>query len=200
MTNLKAISLQKLGFLLGKAYKSCDTLPLYNFIEVVTSGSFASLVIWGKVFNLENIWGVIHEEYVSLTKDTSFGAAFRLIKEIHVLNNKLLITDAIVRHLSIRRVPELCIQLQNMGFKLKFEDLKTDLPKVVTQSKSLILRLNQAQTELSALTNKEKVNKEDYYAMLSILGKFKGADINPRNYTVMQFISDSNLYKKSNAK
>lgn len=193
---------EKLDCLLGKAYTSCDTLPLYNFIEVVVVGDFKSLVVWGWVRDPGKAWEDIHEEYTTLTKDTKFSSSFRLLKEVHVLRNKLNAIKFMVRHLANRYVPGLFKELNLMGFSHPFteESYQKDLKKVMIQRKSMILRLKQAQTELQSMAETETASKQDYYDMLSILGKYKGADINPKNYTVMQFISDMNLYKKSNGK
>lgn len=152
--------------------------------------------------NLEDVWEKIHEEYTVLTKDNTFSASFRLVKEVHTLNNKINIIEPIVKHLSIRYVPELFMQLRKMGFNHPFTEQSyiKDLKKVVIQRKSMMLRLKQANDELNKLSDKPSDTKQDYYDMLSVLGKFKGADINPKNYTVMQFISDSNHYKKANGK
>lgn len=89
-----------------------------------------------------------------------------------------------------------------MGYKYKFvrESYMEDLRKVLTQSKSMELRLVQATKEYKTFTDKESATKQDYYDMLAILGKFQGANINPRTMTVMEFVSLSNLYKKSDGK
>lgn len=185
----------------GKAYNSCASLPLYNFIKIVCGGSLDNLLIRGKVKDLEGIWEKIHEEYTTLTKDTSVAAAFRLIREIYYTNNKIVLLDKVVDYLRMRYVSELCQQLREMGFRHDYtpKTIENDLKLVVTQRKSWILKLKQAADAHESLKQTDKSEEADFYDTLAILEKFRGGgSIDPKTTTVMQFISLLNLYKKAN--
>lgn len=149
----------------------------------------ANLNWLGKCSNPDKLWEKIHSEYTELSGDTSSNAGLDLAKKITFLSNKINITNSIVYYLSLRRVEGLIIELQAMGYRLKFDNLEEDLKRVISLSKSDHVKLSAAQESYKKLQEVDKTTEKDWYRILSALARHRQvANINPALITVMEYI------------
>lgn len=196
-----------------KTYKSCDDLPLYNFIKIVCDGDLSQLYSEPAKFihkqaDLSAIWEKIFNEYNELTDNTQSKHIFNLIKEITLLNGRLEViqqsVDALAK-LGSKDFPKLCEMLNEMlgtDFEFTDESLQSDLNRIVTRSKTWVLQLSQVQKEYKDMAgdDKNKVTVNDYYSLIAQLSKFFGFQIPLHTTTVSLYISYLNQFKFANSK
>lgn len=157
-----------------------------RFIKITVTGDLSHL---GRCANPEKLWENIHSEYTELSGDTQSTQGLQLAKQITYLTNRINITNSIVYYLSLRGlVPELVSELNNMGYRIKGEDLKTDLERVIGLSKSDHVKLTAAKDAYEKLDNGKQTTEKDWYQMLAALAKHRGVvSINPAMITVLEY-------------
>jgi len=172
-------------------YKSVYELPLYNFIQISLTGDTEK---WGV---MPDIWNTITEQYAELSGDKSMGRAFVLTRQITYLKNRLNIIQLVVNQLSVTRNEELIKILQNdLGFRLKFDDLQGDLVRVVSLAKPDFVKLKQAEAQYNDLKKDEKAATEaDWDDELTHLGKFQAFKIDKKQTTVSEYLSIKKAFK-----
>lgn len=125
------------------------------------------------------------------------------MKDIATLSNKITIIQAIVDQLSTHYHEGLVNNLKTLGFRFKFnpEDPKQylkDLQMTVTQSKSLLLRLDQRKKDLETLRGQDDGKTTDYESVLTELGKFQRYRLNTKETTVAEFVAILKRFKEAN--
>lgn len=166
-----------------------------RFIKVTVTGDLSHL---GRCSDPEKLWESIYSEYTELSGDTTNNQGLVLAKQITTLTNRINITNSIVYYLSLRgRVDELVIELQNMGYRLKFTDLEADLERVIALSKSDHMKLTAAKAAYDKLETGNKTTEMDWYRMLSAIAKYRQVvSINPSLITVLEYIAIEKDFKE----
>jgi len=192
-----------------KHYTSCEDLPLYNWIKLITSDDLKYLWSerkkgWHKETDLKHVWESIFEEYTTLTNDKSSNHVLSMVRNITVINNKLEIIQACVNLLSVSidldaMAPTIQV-LKDFGFRFKYskETLHEDLKRTVSSAKTLIIQRSQLEKEYQTFSDKnEKASEKDYYNMVTQLSRFIHSEIDIRKTTVMSYISYVEQYNNS---
>lgn len=169
-------------------FTNCADLPFLNFIKITVTGDLKWL---GRCTDPEALWQAIHSEYTELSGDASNSRGLELAKQISYLTNRVNITNLICYHLSMRgRIDELVKELQNMGYRLKYTDLETDIKRTLSLSKSDHVKLKAAQSAYKGLEKGERVSEFNWYQTLSALAKHRQVNvINPALITVIEYIA-----------
>jgi hypothetical protein len=76
--------------------------------------------------------------------------------------------------------------------------MERDLKLTITQSKSLVVRFNDLNTDLERISKSEKSEANDYDAILSELSKYQGYRLDPKQITVSEFCAIVKRFKKDN--
>lgn len=186
--NSKAQPLDKEPEPLLDEFTSCSDLPMLNFIKITCTGDLKWL---GRCGDPEKTWQQIHSEYCELSGDAQSSRALELAKQIAFLSNKIYITNTIVNYMVVRgRVDELVLELQKMGYRLKYTDLEKDLQRTLSISKSDQIKLNMAKEQYAKLDTGKETTEFEWYQILSALAKHRQvAVINPSMITVVEYIA-----------
>lgn len=188
----------------GNVYNSCHDLPLRRFIKVMVNGDNRHLRISGYVTTpqLQKAWDKITEQYMELAGDKAQAAVLSIVKEVSQLKNKLFIIQSIVDEMAKYPSADLANMLRSMGFNYKFDATNpelylADLKRVVSTSKTMVMRIAEREKSLDSMKGDEtKVTEADYDRYIADLSKFQGYYIDPERSTVAQFIAVVNGYKK----
>jgi hypothetical protein len=201
----KNISKVKQALSFGKTYQNCAELPLDNFIKIASSGDLKHLVVFGFPTKAQLVlaWDAILSEYLVLSNSPQQNFMLTCMKEITTLSNKIEIIQALVDHLALHYHEGMVINLKLLGFRFKYnpenkEQYHKDLQLTVTQSKSLLIRLEQKKKDLNLLRSKESGSDADYDSVLTELSKFQGYRLNPKDVTVSEFLAILKRFKEAN--
>lgn len=179
---------------------SCNQLTISAFIYIITSNDLSPL--GGGISKREYAWQLIWAEYTELTGDKKSNHLLSLMKEFYVSQHKIAIIQTIVDAICERHDDGLTAQLRVLGFRFKFdisqpEQYRKDLERTVTQSKSLIVRLNNAYNELQKLNNdNSKATPSDFDLIMAELSKFQGYRIDPNICTVSEYCAILNSFRR----
>jgi hypothetical protein len=157
-----------------------------RFIKITVTGDLSHL---GRCINPTELWKRIHSQYTELSGDTTNTRALQLAKQITFLTNKINITNEIVNYLDKRGfVQELVNELKYMGYRLTYTDLKADLHRTLSLSKSDHIKLKGLTAQYDALNKGDAVSEFNWYQILSALAKHRQVSvINPAMITVMEY-------------
>lgn len=192
-----------------KHYTSCEDLPLFNWIKLLTTGKLVFLhaeskKTWHKVPDLSEVWESIFNEYTELSKDESSNHVLSMIKNITVINNKLDIIQACVNLLAqsvdIDQLQPTIQVLKDFGFRYSYskETLQQDLKRTVSSAKTLIIQRSQFEKDYEKFSEKqEKATEKDYYMLIAQLEKFRGVAIDIKKTNVLSYISYVEQYNNS---
>jgi len=188
----------------GTVYDSCHDLPLRNFIKVMVSGNNKHLLKTGYATpkTLQKAWDKITEQYMELAGDKAQAAVLSIVKEVSQLKNKLFIIQSIIDEMAKYPSGDLANMLRSMGFNYKFDPANPelyldDLKRVVSTSKTMLMRIKERKKSLEGMKGDEtKVTEADYDRYIADLSKFQGHYIDPGHSTVAYFIAVVNGYKK----
>lgn len=204
MKRLKNILPQLPALNLGKAYRTCDELPLNRFIDCVTGDSLRPLLKWGYLSNLNAIWEDIFSEYSVLIKDTKNSMVLRLATSITTTETKLFIIHNIIAFLTHTYDESVAKRLSSYGLAQVFTPDDKDayheqLVSVYNRAKSYQVRIDQSRAQLKALQSDEKPpTKHDYFSLITALSGEIGYEIKPAEKTVSEFIAILNHVKEKN--
>jgi hypothetical protein len=180
-------------------YSSCAELPLFNWIELCVTGDLKWLAKSGEPDNLSETYLAIADEYSEVSKDQNATHMLSLKKQIAILNNKLVCTHLAVEHLrTIRNEEVISILRNNLGFaSLKYDNLDKDLDRTVSLSKSMLAKLQVLEKQLQEQANKKggEITREAYYSEVAIISKWLGFQIQPKNYSLLEYIVAKNAFK-----
>lgn len=173
-----------------KSRSGCSEISLYEWIEFCVTGVGD--------FDAESVI----DEYAEVSKDARLNQQLKLKVRIATLNNRLIMVEMCVQHIAIVDHPEVVDFLRNkLGFHdIKFDNLEKDLQRVINKAKSDLVKLKVAEGELDKLNKSDTkaAKREDYYSEIAILEKWAGFSINPKEYSLMQYLVLRNLYKADN--
>lgn len=190
-----------------KTYKSCDDLPLSNFIKIVVHNDLSQLYsekarFIHKQVDLVSIWEHIFNEYNELTNNTQSMHILSLMKEITVLNNKIEIINSAIKCLLSAETTEgyepLKQMLNGMGFRFSYSDetLENDCKITLSSMKSIIMQKDEAIKEYNEIAKDDgkKVTEADYTSLIAQLAKYMCFHIDKYKTTVTEFISYINAF------
>lgn len=186
-------------------YQSCNEIPLYNFIKVLAKKDFSYLVVSGSPKHLDKVWEKILNEYIELTGSEKQTQMLSLMKEVAFLGNKIFLIKSVEYSLRIQYSEELVLQLKKLGFNINlnvknYDQYNKQLDILLTRLKSTI---NIYETKSNELKELQKVDESDkdlesqYLGWLTDLSKFQGYRLDPKEITVIEFISIMESYKNS---
>lgn len=188
-----------------KYYDSCNDLPLYNFIKLLSTKDLSYLVISGKPKNLPEVWDKVFNEYVQLTGSEKQTQILALTKEVAYLGNKIFMVNSVIYSLRIQYSEELVGVLKKLGFTISLnvknlKDYERQLDLLSTRLKSTISIYEKKAEELKKINSSDdnETNIESQYlGWLTELSKFQGYRLNPKDITVTEFVNILNNYKEA---
>ena len=187
----------------GILHRSCSTLPLSHFIEIIINGDLRWLITNGSPSQeqLAAAWDDILEEYLSLIKTDKADNIFELYKKIKHTEWQLVYADKCLLALKIRYDIEIADWLGQLGFGLPVpsdsrEEYLKSLYRIETAAKMLIVLLNQYKAEY-ALLNKDKEDEKiqlspaegrfRYEKEIAMLSRYQGQRIIKEKITVLEY-------------
>jgi len=184
-----------------KIYTTCYDLPLSRFIRCDVDGDYSALIIEsdGPVDGetLKEAWQAIHQEYLDISGAAQDNYLLSLQTEINRLFIKRLCIVETVALSRKYRYDDAIKLLQGYGYRFPFdpndpEAYHKDLDRVLTRSNTLVVEMEQKQSQLEALKPKgdgAKVTRGYYDQWLVALSKFSGYHINEDVTTVSRFVT-----------
>lgn len=185
-------------------YTDLSDLPLYHWIELATSGNMKWLVKSGPIpEDIADHYEVLLAEYQSLVKDTKSSNDHSIRVTYAKLANRIdhvNIALNVLRHtrdegiIAILQAPE----PNGLGYdRLAFEDLPKDIKLVETYLKMDIIKFEQAKGQLEKImktADTDGVNSKGmFYEQIVSLSKWLSFGINPKETSVIQYISYLNM-------
>lgn len=147
-------------------------------------------------------WGQIYIEYSEAIDNNLTGSLIDDL-EHEMLRLKSQSIQTIVDVLSVNYVPEMIETLKGYGFKFKYdfsdkEAYMKDLSRVISRSKTWVLRLQQFDNKKKSTEN-IKMTYKLFSKALFALSKFAGYEINANEITAFDFASRyAEMVKQSN--
>lgn len=188
-----------------KYYSNCEELPLYNFIKLVVHNDLSFIWIDPKDTDdtkLNEVWSVIMEEYNLLSGSVEYEHVLSLSKEITIINNRLMIIQAVVNVLSKGYDNDVCDILRNPPFSFHFsyseDTIMNDLRLTVTTSKRFLIQKMESEKELAGLQSNDKASEMDFINLNVQLSRFLGYKIDSKQTNMLEFIAYLDQYKKYN--
>lgn len=180
-----------------QVYDSCDTLPLGNFIDVITSGKLDKLSKQGipPTHALTVAWSAISEEYAELSDSNSAKHLLKIQIDIEYMRNQLRITQRILDELGRNGYSEgMAELLSELGYTVFYNgDVSAMLTNIINQTKSIQIDLEEKLDEYIGMQSKgdKETTKTGYMELLYDMGL-------QLNVSVTYFIGAYNLYKRKN--
>jgi len=187
-------------------YTDLSDLPLYNWIELATSQNLKWLVKSGPMpDDLSDHYQSLLTEYQILVKDTksdiehktrvTYAKLANRIDHIQIAVNALRMHGRDTELIRILQTP----QPDGLGFeRLKYDDLEKDLKLTENYLKMDIVKFEQAKNQLDKMVKAAETNgtvnsKAQFYEQITSLSKWLQFGINPKETSVMQYISYLNM-------
>jgi len=133
-----------------KIYKSCKTLSLFRFYEILDSKDYKYLIHdWEDVVidedlqkELDEIWGEIFKEYITLKDDGEIKASFKQLAFISKLTTKLVICSALLDGYVCQSTKKgrkvYSDELREWGYKIDpTKPLQNQVDRIISQLKTL---------------------------------------------------------------
>lgn len=170
---------------------TCSKCSMAKFVDCLVNGNTVIVDDWDAIFN----------EYLSISGDTHISTILGLLKSIAMIENKLALIQMCVDQLATKHHAGLAEQLKKLGFRFNYEDgedLHKELEMTVTQSKMMLIQLNQEKAELEALRANDSgsATAQDYEKQYSAISEFLGVMINPDIYMVSRYCADVSRMKE----
>jgi hypothetical protein len=182
---------------LNTCFNTCNEVVLSAFIKAIVKQDYSGLIKSGSPSEneLSTAWDKVFNEYLTISGDTHISTLLALLKSIAILKSKIILVEIIVNEMAAQHNPCLAEHLRSYGFRFQYEDgpeLRRELEITITQSKALLLLLQQDEAELTELRKDEDsaATEQDYQSQLSALEEFKGHSINEDTYTVARYCAD----------
>lgn len=185
-------------------YTDLSDLPLYNWIELAVSQNLKWLVKSGPIpDDLTEHYQTLLTEYQLLVKDTKTDIEHKLKVTYARLANRIDHIQIAVNALRIERDEDIIRILQTpqpegLGFeRLSYEDLDKDLRLTENYLKMDIIKFEQAKNQLDkiikASANDGVNSKGMFYEQITSLSKWIGFGINPKQTSVIEYVSYLNM-------
>jgi hypothetical protein len=182
-------------------FQDLSDLPLYNWIETAVSGNLKWLVKSGPIpDDLETHYSTLLSEYQSLVKDAKTSNDHSLKVTYALLANRIDHVNIALNALRIGRDADIIRILQTpppdgLGFsRLTYDDLEKDIKLTENFLRMDMVKLNQAKAQLEKIFktagDTEGVNSKGmFYEQIVSLSKWLQFGINPKETSVIQYIS-----------
>lgn len=170
---------------------TCSKCSMAKFVDCIINGNTGVVDDWSAIFN----------EYLTISGDTHISTILELLKSITMIENKLSLIQIVVDRLAEKHHAGLAEQLRNLGFRFQYEngpELRKELELTITQSKMMLIQLQQEKIELEALRANESgvATVQDYEMQYSAISEFLGCYIDPNSYMVSRYCADINRMKQ----
>ena len=141
-------------------FRECRKLTLEKFIDCLIHNDLNSLIISGNPpkAELENAWHKIYVEYIDLMQAGDEPSdIFQLIKEIQIMNARIVFVDGAVNHLFLQYDQPLVDMLVTVGFSSRLketDDGDTQIRKlnnVVARAKKMLVDVKLKEAELEKM-------------------------------------------------
>jgi hypothetical protein len=182
-------------------YTDLSDLPLYNWIETAVSGNLKWLVKSGPIpDDLEAHYSELLAEYQSLVKDAKSSNDHSLKVTYALLANRIDHVNIALNALRMGRDADIIRILQTphpdgLGFeRLTYDDLEKDIKLTENFLRMDMVKLNQAKAQLEKIFktagDTDGVNSKGmFYEQITSLSKWLQFGINPKETSVIQYIS-----------
>jgi hypothetical protein len=185
-------------------FDDLSDLPLYNWIELAVSQNMKWLVKSGPVpEDLSDHYQELLSEYQIIVKDTKSDIEHKTRVTYAKLANRIDHITIAIGALRIERDEDIIRILQTpqpdgLGFeRLTYDDLERDLRLTENYLKMDIVKFEQAKNQLDKMVKAAESNggnsKGQFYEQITSLSKWLQFGINPKECSVMQYISYLNM-------
>lgn len=164
-----------------KIYKSCKTISLFRFYEILDSKDYKYLIDnWENVEinedlqkELDKIWGEIFKEYITLKDDNEIKASFKQLALISKMKTKLIVCSALLEAYVCQSTKkgrkDYSEELREWGYKIDpLKPLQNQVDRVISNLKSLKSSIEIKEVEYEKQFKKElteeKVTIDDQIA------------------------------------
>lgn len=186
----------------SQAYASCSELPLWNFIQILTTGELSYLGN-GTPSELQEAWQNIYYEYFDAMPSKKSIYTIQLDAEIKYLESKIDIIQTIFDAFKQMYIPDLIPILNEYGFYYEFtpETMFDDLKKVEAECKSFVVQKEVKKAEYKRFIDEESKkpqSKTNWDDIITELSQFQGYELNEKVLTVSKFVAIFNRYNNAN--
>lgn len=201
--NLKHTLPEKQGLSLYEVYATCSEIPLHNWIQITLTNDLNWMIKSGNPDNLQEAYNLLCDEYSTLTKDIQSNYILDISIQLKTLDTRLILVTQVVDFIREHGPRPGLIELLKIDFefRLSFEDLESDLGMVINLVKSDYMRLKQTEAEYSAFVEKSNENVwtyQDYLEQLSVLSKWQGYALRPKETSLAEYVATLNRFKAEN--
>ena len=189
-------------------YRHAFDTPMSIFITCICDKNYSVLVRFGRATQEEimSAWERIYTEYMDLSGSPQFRYAFNAIKEIGKLESRFLTLRTAHQVLSFQHSQKCISAIAAVGCPLDFGDeygtkkYNDALNTLADRAKVASMQLERSRIEHKTMTDTNKnvvtMTREAFDQQLSILSKYVGFDLDPRNVTISRFASYQMIYRK----
>lgn len=182
-------------------YADLSDLPLYNWIEIAVSNNLKWLVKSGEIpEDIDAHYDLLLAEYQELVQDAKSANSHQVKVTYAKLANRIDHVNIALNALRIERDEGIIRILRGLlGFdRLTYDDLEKDIKLTETYLKMDIIKLEQAKNQLdkifkSAENTSGTTTKGMFYQEITSLSKWLNFGINPKETSVMQYVSYLNM-------
>lgn len=187
-------------------YTDLSDLPLYNWIELACTSNMKWLVKSGPIpDDLSDHYASLLAEYQILVKDTKSDIEHKTRVTYARLANRIDHITVAVNALRFHGRDEDLIRIlqtpqpDGLGFeRLKYDDLERDLKLTENYLKMDLVKFEQAKNQLDKMVKAAESSgagnsKGVFYEQITSLSKWLQFGINPKECSVMQYISYLNM-------
>lgn len=184
-----------------EVYDSCDTLPLYNFVKILTAKDLKFLIVKGnppaQVLNIA--WNKISDQYAVLSDDKKNKYILDCVIDIDYLRNKLIIIQSLASELAKGYDEDIVNLLREVEIMVFYNgDMMQCIQSIVNQTKIITIELQEREGEYAELNAQSdtQTTESEYYLLIADMGIFMKSIIDIRKVTVSEFAAMYTLYKK----
>jgi len=181
-------------------FKSCDTLPIYNFYKILNTKELKWLIKdYDEDDEIEDeklitLWEDIYEEYIDLLGEKAVTKKSVAINQLQKMELEIRIVSSLIKMYIDRKFDEIGEQIDEWGYD------KNDLEKSIKKLESLKFRMDILKSKTDVKEDEEV--KYDLYndivSIETILGN--GINIDPHKTVVSKWVSYILISEKKNAK
>lgn len=143
-------------------YDSPDIIPAKIYFKILETGEVELLSTKIKEFDkLVEIWEKINEEYVSENKSQKQDKSFDLYRRIEILGARYESIKLSVIGLKIEDDQELKDLLIKYGYKFSDDDEEKDLDRILRESESLQIKIENLRNQLPKVDTKKKLSFDE---------------------------------------
>lgn len=181
-----------------------DEVLLSVFIDCLIDKDYKGLVKHGTATEIDILqaWESVFNEYVEKSGTKNYFRILSLYRIIGKNNCKLLQIKSYLYILRQRHNGNCIKNLKDLGYKFEYSDesIESDLNKIESNIKTIMIENLKKEKELSELQSEYKgkeIDKDYFTNQLMILWKWKGGEIiRSNNITVSEYLALLNLYIK----